>query len=303
MVYTTEYASPLGSITLACDGEAIIGLWFNGQRYFGNILPEQTEKKEHPLFADAKRWLDVYFSGREPDFLPPLRYDSTPFRRLICEIMLTIPYGKTMTYGQIAAEAAKRLGAEKMSAQAVGGAVGHNPISLMIPCHRVVGTSGVSPAMAAASRGRSSCWNWSTPICAACLYRKREPHFKNGGNHMIVSTAIQKMIEFYKGNRHDVNHFLKVWAMAKTIGELEGLDRHKQEVLELAAVIHDIACPLCREKYGDTDGIDHQILLEADYLVNADEQGHSRSAIENFRRRVFRTASGTHLLDSIYLQG
>ena len=129
MVYTTEYASPLGPITLACDGEAIIGLWFNGQRYFGNILPEQTEKKEHPLFADAKRWLDVYFSGREPDFLPPLRYDSTPFRRLICEIMLT-------------AEAAKRLGAEKMSAQAVGGAVGHNPISLMIPCHRVVGTSG-----------------------------------------------------------------------------------------------------------------------------------------------------------------
>ena len=102
MVYTTEYASPLGPITLACDGEAIIGLWFNGQRYFGNILPEQTEK-EHPLFADAKRWLDVYFSGREPDFLPPLRYDSTPFRRLICEIMLTIPYGKTMTYGQIAA--------------------------------------------------------------------------------------------------------------------------------------------------------------------------------------------------------
>ena len=319
MVYTTEYASPLGPITLACDGEAIIGLWFNGQRYFGNILPEQTEKKEHPLFADAKRWLDVYFSGREPDFLPPLRYDSTPFRRLICEIMLTIPYGKTMTYGQIAAEAAKRLGAEKMA---------------------------VSPAMAAASRGRSSCWNWSTPICAACLYRKREPHFKNGGNHMIVSTAIQKMIEFYKGNRHDVNHFLKVWAMAKTIGELEGLDRHTQEVLELAAVIHDIACPLCREKYGDTDGkhqelespalveafftelpaarpdvdriswlaahhhtytdiggIDHQILLEADYLVNADEQGHSRSAIENFRRRVFRTASGTHLLDSIYLQG
>ena len=142
MVYTTEYASPLGPITLACDGEAIIGLWFNGQRYFGNILPEQTEKKEHPLFADAKRWLEVYFSGREPDFLPLLRYDSTPFRRLICEIMLTIPYGKTMTYGQIAAEAAKRLGAEKMSAQAVGGAVGHNEISIIIPCHRVVGTTG-----------------------------------------------------------------------------------------------------------------------------------------------------------------
>ena len=72
MVYTTEYASPLGPITLACDEDAIIGLWFNGQRYFGNILPEQTEQKEQPLFADAKRWLDVYFSGRAPDFLPPL---------------------------------------------------------------------------------------------------------------------------------------------------------------------------------------------------------------------------------------
>ena len=142
MVYTTEYASPLGTVTLACDGDAIIGLWFSGQRYFGDILPEQTEKAAHPLFADAKRWLDVYFSGREPNFLLPLRYDSTPFRRLVCEIMLTIPYGKTMTYGQIAAETAKRLGTEKLSAQAVGGAVGHNPISLMIPCHRVVGANG-----------------------------------------------------------------------------------------------------------------------------------------------------------------
>ena len=128
MVYTTEYASPLGAITLACDEEAIIGLWFNGQRYFGNILPKRTEQKERPLFADAKRWLDIYFSGREPDFLPPLRYDSTPFRKTVCEIMLTIPYGRTMTYGEIAAEVARRQGLEKMSAQAVGGAVGHNPI-------------------------------------------------------------------------------------------------------------------------------------------------------------------------------
>ena len=142
MVYTTEYASPLGPITLACDEDAIIGSWFNGQRYFGNILPEQTEQKEQPLFADAKRWLDVYFSGRAPDFLPPLCYNSTPFRKTVCEIMLTIPYGRTMTYGEIAAEIARQQGLEKMSAQAVGGAVGHNPISLMIPCHRVVGTNG-----------------------------------------------------------------------------------------------------------------------------------------------------------------
>ncbi len=142
MIYTSEYQSPLGIITLACDEEYIIGLWFNGQRYFGNILPKQTEQKELPLFSHAKRWLDIYFSGRDPDFLPPLRYDSTPFRKAVCDIMLTIPYGKTMTYGEIAAEIAKQKRLARMSAQAVGGAVGHNPISLMIPCHRVVGTSG-----------------------------------------------------------------------------------------------------------------------------------------------------------------
>ena len=142
MVYTTEYESPLGTITLACDGEAIIGLWFNRQRYFGSILPEKTERKEHPLFEEARRWLDTYFSGRAPDFTPPLRYDSTLFRKQVCDIMLTIPYGQTMTYGEIAAEIARQQGKEKMSAQSVGGAVGHNPISLIIPCHRVVGTNG-----------------------------------------------------------------------------------------------------------------------------------------------------------------
>lgn len=142
MTHTTEYQSPLGTITLACDEDAVIGLWFNGQRHHGNILPSETEGREHPLLRVAKRWLDIYFSGREPDFLPPMRYDSTPFRKLICDIMLTIPYGQTVTYGEIAVEAARQQGAERMSAQAVGGAVGHNPISLMIPCHRVVGTGG-----------------------------------------------------------------------------------------------------------------------------------------------------------------
>lgn len=143
------------------------------------------------------------------------------------------------------------------------------------------------------------------------------------------------MIEFYKGNRHDVNHFLKVWAMAKTIGELEGLDRHTQEVLELAAVIHDIACPLCREKYGNTNGKhqetegasmvrdflrdtglaeaqidrvaflvghhhtftdvhgkDYQILLEADYIANASENGYERRNVENFIHKIMWTESG-----------
>ena len=142
MIYTSQYVSPLGAITLACDEEAVTGLWFNGQKHFGNILPPDTQGRERPLLKEAKKWLDIYFSGREPDFLPPLRYDSTPFRKAVCDIMLTIPYGRTMTYGDIAARVAHQRGLEKMSAQAVGGAVGHNPISLMIPCHRVVGTGG-----------------------------------------------------------------------------------------------------------------------------------------------------------------
>ena len=144
MVYTTEYLSPLGTITLACDEEAIIGLWFNGQRYFGSILPRQTERQERPLFQDARRWLDVYFSGRAPDHLPPLRYDSTPFRRQVCEIMLTIPYGSTMTYGQIAAA----IGNKRL-ARVVGYALHVNPEPGVIPCHRVVKRDGeVSSAFA-----------------------------------------------------------------------------------------------------------------------------------------------------------
>lgn len=137
MTYSTEYPSPLGAITLACDEDAVIGLWFNGQRHYGNILPPETERREHPLLREAKRWLDIYFSGREPDFLPPMRYDSTPFRKCICDIMLTIPYGQTMTYGEIAAQAARRQGMERMSAQASGrrrGAQPHFPNDPMPSC-------------------------------------------------------------------------------------------------------------------------------------------------------------------------
>ena len=146
-IYTDQYASSLGTITLACDEEAIIGLWFNGQKHFGATLPAEEvptaiAPNGHPLLEDAKHWLDLYFSGQEPDFLPPLRYGSTPFRKAVYDILLTIPYGKTMTYGQIATAIEEQQGIETMSAQAIGGAVGHNPISLMIPCHRVVGTNG-----------------------------------------------------------------------------------------------------------------------------------------------------------------
>jgi len=142
MIYTNQYISPLGIITLACDNNAILGLWFNGQTHFGNILHDEIVEEKHPLLDEARHWLDIYFSGIEPKFLPPLSYASTPFRKMVCDIMLTIPYGKTMTYGEIATMVAKNMGIKKMSAQAVGGAVGHNPISLMIPCHRVIGANG-----------------------------------------------------------------------------------------------------------------------------------------------------------------
>lgn len=140
MIYTSEYSSPLGKITLAANGTQLVGLWFCGQKHFCNDLLGKTE--ELPLFREAKRWLDSYFSGREPNFLPLLSYDTTPFRRAVYDIMLTIPYGQTMTYGEIAERIAAARGLPKMSAQAVGGAVGHNPIALMIPCHRVVGANG-----------------------------------------------------------------------------------------------------------------------------------------------------------------
>lgn len=142
MTYTYHYDSPLGGITLSSNGTELTGLWFDGQKYFGDILEENYEEKSLPIFEQTARWLDIYFSGKVPDFTPPLYMKTTPFRKAVWEIMLTIPSGKTMTYGEIADRIAKQKGLSKMSAQAVGGAVGHNSISLIIPCHRVVGTSG-----------------------------------------------------------------------------------------------------------------------------------------------------------------
>ena len=142
MEYTHHYNSLLGGITLASDGEALIGLWFDGQKYFLNSLCEDHEERGLPIFEQADQWLDIYFSGKAPNFTPPLKLKTTMFRKAVCEIMLTIPFGQTMTYGQIAGIIAKQRGMDHMSAQAIGGAVGHNPISLIIPCHRVVGTNG-----------------------------------------------------------------------------------------------------------------------------------------------------------------
>ncbi|MCR5760222.1 MAG: methylated-DNA--[protein]-cysteine S-methyltransferase, partial [Bacteroidales bacterium] len=132
----------LGGITLASDGTSLTGLWFDGQKYFGDTLDEESEEKMIPVFEETCRWLDIYFGGGEPGFTPPLAMQASPFRKAVWDILLTIPYGKTMTYGEIAKLIAEQKGIAQMSARAVGGAVGHNPISLIIPCHRVVGTNG-----------------------------------------------------------------------------------------------------------------------------------------------------------------
>ena len=198
MNYTAPYDSPLGGITLASDGVALTGLWFEGQKHFAaKFDPQHRECDDLPVFAETKRWLDSYFSGQVPDFTPKLAMRATPFRQAIWEILLTIPYGKTVTYGEIARRFVETfhetslqssslhnvslhgatsqdislqgaplqvtssqdalsqgsllqgmsiqgamLAKKNMSAQAVGGAVGHNPISLIIPCHRVIGANG-----------------------------------------------------------------------------------------------------------------------------------------------------------------
>lgn len=142
MIYTSEYTSPLGGILLAADEVGLRGLWFDGQKYFARDLPDERTEREPPVLSEAKRWLDLYFGGQEPDVLPPLHPVGTPFRQAVWEILLRIPYGKTVTYGEISKQLAEKMGLERMSAQAVGGAVGHNEISIIIPCHRVVGSNG-----------------------------------------------------------------------------------------------------------------------------------------------------------------
>lgn len=142
MVFTCHYDSPLGGILLAADDAGLTGLWFDGEKYFADNLPAEHAERQTPILAEAARWLDIYFTGKEPGFTPPLHPIGSPFRQAVWEILLQIPYGQTTTYGEIARQLAEKQGLEKMSAQAVGGAVGHNEISVIIPCHRVVGTSG-----------------------------------------------------------------------------------------------------------------------------------------------------------------
>lgn len=133
----THYESPLGCITLASDGESLTGLFFEGQRHFGSTLSSQCEaRKEFSIFDETCRWLDIYFSGGRPDFTPSLSLHGTAFHQRVWEALLAISFGETATYGELA----RSLGCR--SAQAVGGAVGRNPISIIVPCHRVIGANG-----------------------------------------------------------------------------------------------------------------------------------------------------------------
>lgn len=138
--YVNYYNSPIGKITMGSDSRSLIGLWFESQ----NIIKKNfdTQQKDLPIFDDTKEWLDLYFSGKKPNFTPTIRLQGTEFRLLVWEILKQIPYGETTTYGEIAKEIAKLRGLPQISAQAVGCAVGHNPVSIIIPCHRVIGKNG-----------------------------------------------------------------------------------------------------------------------------------------------------------------
>lgn len=136
MTYTYNYSSPLGEILLAANDNGLTGLWFYGAKYFAADLEDERTEKLTPVLRQTLRWLDIYFSGSEPDFMPPLELHGSDFRRRVWAELEKIPYGETVTYGEIA----KKLGVK--SAQAVGGAVGHNPVSIIVPCHRVLGADG-----------------------------------------------------------------------------------------------------------------------------------------------------------------
>lgn len=142
MEYTHHYDSPLGPILLSASSQSITGLWFEGQRYFAHSLDPDHMEMDLPVFDAAIRWLDLYFSGEKPDFTPTLSPKGTGFQKTVWELLQTIPYGQTVTYGLLAEKVAEQRGLARMSAQAVGGAVSRNPISLIIPCHRVIAADG-----------------------------------------------------------------------------------------------------------------------------------------------------------------
>lgn len=141
MKYINHYQSPIGGLLIAEDGGGLCGLWLDGEKYYAQTLGGDFAEKRTRTLDETKKWLDTYFKGRKPDFMPKLSMRGSAFRLEVWKILLEIPYGRTTTYGEIARKISARRGG-KMSAQAVGGAVGHNEISIIVPCHRVIGSGG-----------------------------------------------------------------------------------------------------------------------------------------------------------------
>lgn len=142
MTSVQYYDSPLGRIRMAADEIGLTVICFEGAKYDADRLPAGSLEQETEILSAGKRWLDLYFSGKNPDFLPSLHPKGSAFQMTVWDILLEIPYGETVSYGEIAQKIAEKRGISRMSAQAVGGAVGHNPIAIVIPCHRVVGADG-----------------------------------------------------------------------------------------------------------------------------------------------------------------
>jgi len=178
MVFTYRYDSPMGDLTLVSDGLSLTGLRFGGQALLGKSQVRDCGDAALPVFADTCRWLDIYFAGRDPGFLPQLAPEGTPFRKEVWKLLLSIPYGETTSYRALAAIVAERRGRNgsyqaggisRMSAQAIGGAVGHNPIPIIIPCHRVIAADGSIGGFSAGIERKAWLLSHEGQIAAGCL--------------------------------------------------------------------------------------------------------------------------------------
>ncbi|MDR1676407.1 MAG: methylated-DNA--[protein]-cysteine S-methyltransferase, partial [Tannerella sp.] len=142
MEYIHWIKSPAGILTVSSDGTNLSGLWIEGQKHFAKTLEKEVVEQNLPVFDAVRTWLDIYFSGKEPDFTLPLRPKGSPFQKSVWNLLCKIPYGQTATYGEIAKQLERENEGKQASARAAGGAVSHNPISIIVPCHRVIGKSG-----------------------------------------------------------------------------------------------------------------------------------------------------------------
>jgi methylated-DNA-[protein]-cysteine S-methyltransferase len=142
MEYIQMIKSPVGTLTVSSDGQNISGLWIEGQKYFAKTLGQDVLEQNIPIFENVREWLDIYFSGRAPDFVPPLMPKGSPYQKAIWDNLCKIPYGQTTSYGELAKQFELENKGRRTSARAVGSAVGHNPVSILIPCHRVIGRNG-----------------------------------------------------------------------------------------------------------------------------------------------------------------